>query len=121
MSIHINEVKQALMQLKDASGNVPESMINLCNTLTAIVNTAESDNRSTVELIDREATIATVLWYDQDLKTRLNEQDWSDTKKNVKAVLSELNPKAMCGGMIETGWDYIDAAITACEKNKALT
>ena len=119
MTISINEVKCALMALKDQSGNVPKSMINLYDTLTAIVNQAEAGNRNIVDLIDREAMIATVLWDDEDLKTGLIDHDWSETEHNVKAVLSELNPQAMCEGMIETGWDYINAAIDTCErKNK---
>lgn len=119
MTISINEVKCALIALKDQSGNVPKSMINLYDTLTAIVNKAEAGNRNIVDLIDREAMIATVLWDDEDLRTGLIDHDWSETEHNVKAVLSELNPGAMCKGMIETGWDYINAAIDTCErKNK---
>lgn len=119
MTISIDEVKYALMVVKDQSGNVPKFMINLYDTLTAIVNQAEAGNRNVVDLIDREAMIATVLWSDEDLKAGLNDHDWSETEHNVKAVLSELSPQAMCGGMIETGWDYINAAIDTCErKNK---
>lgn len=120
MTIHINEVKCALMALKDQSGNVPKSMINFIDTLTTIVTTAEANNRNTIELIDRKAMIATVLWDEEDLRTGLNEHDWADTKRNLNAVLSELSPEAMCDGMIETGWDYIDAAIATCERNKTL-
>lgn len=115
MNLTVNELTAAVEKLaKDTETKTVHDV------LENILNAAKAEQRD-IDLMDREAYIAAVLWQEEDIATALEEEHWEPTPANREAVKNEMCRKAMEEGMTERGWDYITEAISQCENKGQLT
>ena len=65
--------------------------------------------------MDKDNTIATIEWIDEDLKEALDNRGFEPTGENIDLLLTNGLKKALCDRSIEFGWDIIDTVIDNCE------
>lgn len=66
--------------------------------------------------ISRDDVVAQVTWTRQDIVNAIENEkgpDYKVTDKDIDDALDELSPKYMEEKMIETGWDFINDAVTS--------
>lgn len=114
MNLTVKELSAAVEKLaKDTETKIVHDV------LENILNAATAEQRG-IDLMDREAYIAAVLWQKEDIATALEEEHWEPTPANREAVENEMCVRAMQEGMTERGWDYINEAISECERKNKL-
>lgn len=65
--------------------------------------------------MDKDNTIATIEWVDEDLKEALENRGFEPTGENIDTLLTNGLGKVLCDRSIEIGWDIIDTVIDNCE------
>ena len=65
--------------------------------------------------MDKDNTIATIKWVDEDLKEALENRGFEPTGENIDILLTNGLEKVLCDRSIEFGWDIIDTVIDNCE------
>ena len=65
--------------------------------------------------MDKDNTIATIEWVDEDLKEALAIRGFEPTGENIAILLTNGLKKALYDRSIEFGWDIIDTVIDNCE------
>lgn len=65
--------------------------------------------------MDKDNTITTIQWVDDDLKEALENRGFKPTGENIDILLTNGLRKVLCDRSIEFGWDIIDTVIDDCE------
>lgn len=65
--------------------------------------------------MDKDNTITTIQWVDDDLKEALENRGFKPTGENIDTLLTNGLRKVLCDRSIEFGWDIIDTVIDDCE------
>ena len=102
VEISCKELKRAISVLEKADSHGCEKIKKI---LKEIVKTSIEEN---VNLIDRNQYFATILWQDDDIKTALEERDFSTLSENVERI--KTNSKKQLEDCSH-GWDVIDVVI----------
>ena len=58
-----------------------------------------------------------VRWCDEDIKHSLEEYGYQDCPENVAMIRNKCEHHRFTDGMIETGWDYINAYVEECAED----
>lgn len=113
MIIQKNTIEKAISVLKQTP-NITSDLGDLCVALQQML-TNENNQNSYVNLIDKEAYFAKILWQAEDIRSHLREEGLPDTDETVDEVLSYISVSAMedCSD----GWLYIYDAVAKYEEN----
>lgn len=97
-------------ELEKAILSIPNECENVKTVLKRILCDPENTSNK-VNIIDREAYLATILWTEEDISQALYQMKIEDSEENMSMIIGEYLSDEIEEAGIAAGWDVINDTI----------